>query len=38
MDYGISGKIQDFQRGLPMNNIGIRNGWLWKMTNPAMLA
>jgi hypothetical protein len=34
---GIFRKIQDLQYGLPMDNIGLRNGWLWKMTNPAIL-
>jgi hypothetical protein len=34
---GILRKIQDLQRSLPIVNIGLRNGWLWRMTNPAML-
>jgi len=31
-------KIQDLEQGLPMDNIGFKNEWLWKMTNMAMLA
>jgi hypothetical protein len=31
-------KIQDLEQSLPMDNIGFRNWWLWKMTNMAMLA
>jgi len=32
-----SEKIQDLEKGLPMNNIGLATGWLWKMTNSAIL-